>query len=91
MQDFGAYSTFFFKFSNTLLLLFSNKMLVTRAGIHKILVKKANSEDPGQTSALLGLAFFGRQLVSVLKHLLYTILVHSLQISLHSYTVGLPI
>ena len=31
--------------------LFSNKMLVTRAGTHKMLVRIANGEDPDQTAA----------------------------------------
>ena len=34
----------FSKFSNTYLYLFSNKRLVIRAGIHKMLVTKANRE-----------------------------------------------
>ena len=34
------------KIFNTLLFLFSNKMLVITAGIHKMLVRIANSEDP---------------------------------------------
>ena len=32
--------------------LFSNKMLVIRAGIHKMHVRIANREDPDQTSGL---------------------------------------
>ena len=39
------------KISNTFLFLFSNKMLVFRAGIHKILVRIAKREDPGQTAS----------------------------------------
>ena len=35
--------------SDTFLFLFSNKMLVFRAGNHKILVRIANSEAPGQS------------------------------------------
>ena len=35
----------------TLIFLFSNKMLVFRAGIHKILVGIANREDPDQTAS----------------------------------------
>ena len=35
----------------TLLFLFSNKMLVFRAGIHKMLVRIANREDPDQTAS----------------------------------------
>ena len=37
------------KISSTLLFLFLNKMLVIRAGIHKMLVRTANREDPDQT------------------------------------------
>ena len=40
------------KISNIFLFLFSNKMLFIRAGIHKLLVKVANREDPGQTAFL---------------------------------------
>ena len=36
----------------TLLFLFSNKMLVFRAGMHKMLVRIANREDPEQTASL---------------------------------------
>ena len=39
------------KISNTFLFLFSNKMLVFRAGIHKSLVRVANREDPDQTAS----------------------------------------
>ena len=39
------------KISNTFLILFSNKMLIFRAGIHKILVRIANWEDPDQTAS----------------------------------------
>ena len=54
------------KISNTFLFLLLNKMLVIRAGIHKLLVRIANMEDPDQTafseavwsgSALFGYAF----------------------------------
>ena len=60
-----------------LLFLFSNKMLVFRAGIHKMLVRIASREDPDQTASseavLSGSAgLFGRQLVfKILEHLLY--------------------
>ena len=37
------------KNSNTFLFLFSNKMLVIRAGIHNMLARIANSEYPDQT------------------------------------------
>ena len=39
------------KISNTFLFLFSNKMLVFRAGIYKMLVRIANREDPDQTAS----------------------------------------
>ena len=42
------------KISNTFLFLFSNKLLVIKAGIHKMLVRIANREDPDQNN-LLGL------------------------------------
>ena len=35
----------------TLLFLISTKILVTRAGIHKILVRLADMEDPDQTAS----------------------------------------
>ena len=38
------------KISNTYLFLFSNKMLVFKAGIHKLLVRVANREEPDQTA-----------------------------------------
>ena len=59
---------------STFLFMFSNKILVIRAGIHKMLVRIANRKDPDQTasfedeavlswSALFVYAFFGRELV----------------------------
>ena len=39
------------KISNTSHSLFSKKMWVYRAGIHKILVRIANKEDPDQTAS----------------------------------------
>ena len=39
------------KISNTFLFLFSNKMLVVRAGVHKMLVRIANREDPDLTAS----------------------------------------
>ena len=49
------------KISNTLLTLFSNKMLVMKAGMHTMLVRIANREDPDQTaSSDLGLPFLSR-------------------------------
>ena len=44
-------SNFFSKFSNTFLFLFSNKMLVFSAGIHKMLVRKTNGENNYQTAS----------------------------------------
>ena len=38
-------------FLNTFHFLFSKKMWVNRAGIHKILVRIANREDPYQTAS----------------------------------------
>ena len=35
----------------TFLFLFSNKMLVIRAGINKMLIRKANKEDRDQTAS----------------------------------------
>ena len=40
------------KISNTLLIPLSNKMLVFSAGIHKMLVRIANSEDPVEGSKI---------------------------------------
>ena len=40
-----------YKILNTFLILFSNKMLGFRAGIHKMLVRIANREDPDQTAS----------------------------------------
>ena len=37
--------------SHTFLVLFSNKMLVIRAGIHTMLVRESNREDPDQTAS----------------------------------------
>ena len=41
----------FSKISNTFLFLFSNKMLIFRAGIHKKHVRIANREYPDQTAS----------------------------------------
>ena len=46
-NNYGKFS----KISNTCLFLFSNKMLVIRTGIHKMLVKVANRKDPDQTAS----------------------------------------
>ena len=40
------------KISITFQYLFSNKLLVFRTGIHKMLVRIANMEDPDQTASL---------------------------------------
>ena len=37
--------------TETLIFLFSNKLSVIRAGIHKMLVRIANREDPDQTAS----------------------------------------
>ena len=37
--------------SNTFLFLFSNKLLISRAGIYKMLVTIVNREDPDQTAS----------------------------------------
>ena len=61
-----------FKIPNTIFL-FSNEMLILRAGIHKMLIRIASKEDPDQSliwvcTVCLGL--FGRQLVfEILEHL----------------------
>ena len=39
------------KFQNTFLFLFSTKMLVIRAGLHKMLVRIANTDDFVQTAS----------------------------------------
>ena len=39
------------KISNSFLFLFSNKILVIRVGIYKMLVRLANREDPDQTAS----------------------------------------
>ena len=39
------------KILNTFLILFSNKMLVIRAGIHRMFVRIVNREDPDQTAS----------------------------------------
>ena len=41
------------KISNTFLLLFSNRMLVIKAGINEMFVRIANREDPDQTDVLI--------------------------------------
>ena len=39
------------KISNTYLIQFSNKMLVIKVGVHKLLVRIANREDPDQAAS----------------------------------------
>ena len=39
------------KFQTLFLFLFSNKMLIIRAGIHKMRVRIAHREDPDQTAS----------------------------------------
>ena len=46
-------SSKFSKISNTFLLLFSNKILVSKAKIYKMLVNIANHVDPDQTGSVL--------------------------------------
>ena len=69
LQDiYGKYS----KILNTFLVLFSNKMLVIRAGIHKMLVRKANREDTSSLTWVcpVCLGFCGRQqLFEILEHI----------------------
>ena len=56
------YCTVFFLTFNTLLILFSNKMLVIKAGMHNMLVRIANRVDHDQTvsseAILCGSALF---------------------------------
>ena len=60
------------KVLNIFLFLFSNKMLLFRAGIHKMLVRRGNRGDPDQTASSVRLGLFGRQLVyDILAHLPY--------------------
>ena len=46
------------KFRKLFLVLLSNKVLISRAGIHKMLVRIANREDPDQTAPSSGSALF---------------------------------
>ena len=61
------------KILNTFLFLFSNKILVIRAVIHKMLVKIANREDPDWSLiwfCTVYMGFLGRQQVfKILEHL----------------------
>ena len=50
LYNFSLYSKCY-KVSNTFLFLFSNKMLVIRIGINKILVRIANRKEPDQASS----------------------------------------
>ena len=57
------------KISNTFLILFFNKMLVVRAGVHKILDRIANRESPGQTCVWVVCSIFDRQVVfKIFRH-----------------------
>ena len=51
MEDLEGWYSKCSKNLNTFLFLFSNKMLAIRAGIHKMLVRIANREDPDQTAS----------------------------------------
>ena len=59
-------------------LMFSNKMLVIRAGIHKMLVRIANRKDPIEQQSDLGLCClsrpFGEQLVCQILEYIYSTL-----------------
>ena len=63
------------KISNTFLFLFSNEMLVFRAGIHKMLVRIANREDPFQRKQSdiglhrLSRPFWQATCVQILEHI----------------------
>ena len=48
---FILYTIYFLKCSTFFLFLFSFKIVVIRTGIHKMLVRIANSEDPDQTAS----------------------------------------
>ena len=55
------------KILNTFLYLFSNKMYVVRAGIHKMLVRISNREDPDPILVCPAcLDLFDRQLLEIL-------------------------
>ena len=59
----------------TLLFLNSNKMLVIRAGVHKMLVRLVNREYPGHLCLIGCQGFCGRQLLSeILEYLLQLIM-----------------
>ena len=53
------------KISNTSHFCFTNKMLIIMTGIHKMLVRIANSEKPGQTASGRS-CFFGSSLILLL-------------------------
>ena len=70
------------KILNTFLFLFSNKMWVNKAGIHKMHVRIANRGDPGETASDLGLHClsipFWKQIVfEILEHLPYLCTFHN--------------
>ena len=48
------------KILNSFLILYSDKRLVFRAGIHKMLIRIANREDPDQKQSDLGLCCLSR-------------------------------
>ena len=54
----------YFQILNIFLFLFSNKMLVFRAGIHKMLVRIANREDPDQSWNASVTKSIGRRLLT---------------------------
>ena len=63
-----------FKIWKTLELLFSTKMLIIRAGIHKMIVRiLSNRENPNQQSDLglhsLSMPFDRKQVFKILEHL----------------------
>ena len=63
------------KIINTFLFLSSNKILVTKTGTHKMLVRITTREDPDQTASFdLGLHCLSRQFWKATSvHLLYTL------------------
>ena len=68
------------------LFLYSDKMLVFRAGIHKMEVRIANREDPDQTASDLGLLYLSRlfwQATSVRNFRIFT--VHKMNIIVKYY------
>ena len=73
--------------------LFSDKMMVWRAGIHKILVKMPNREDPDQTASDLGLFCLSRpfwQETSVKKFIEFTVYMYNSIFLFFSKKILLP-